>query len=68
MTIAHIRQALEELFQSDPPGCFDEGEGLCVPIMLPTAVEHPAVLNAVVARIQYVANQISGANLHSESI
>lgn len=68
VTIAHIRQALEELFQSDPPGCFDEGEGLCVPIMLPTAVEHPAVLNAVVARIQYVANQISGANLHSESI
>lgn len=56
--IAHLRQALEELFQSDPQGCFDEGERLCVPIMLPTAVEHPAVLNAVVARIEDVANRI----------
>ena len=58
VTIAHLRQALEDLFQSDPQGCFDEGEGLCVPIMLPTAVEHPAVLNAVVARIKDVADRI----------
>ncbi len=59
MTIAHLRQALEELFRSDPPRCFDEGERLCVPIMLPIAVEYPAVLSAVVARIEHVANQIN---------
>ena len=58
VTIADLRQALEDLFQSDPQGCFDEGERLCVPIMLPTAVEHPAVLNAVVARIKDVADRI----------
>ena len=61
MTIAQLRQALEGLFQSDPPECFDEGEGLCVPIMLPTAVEHSAVLNAVVERIEDVADRIQEA-------
>ena len=44
-------------------GCIDEGDKLYVPIRLPTAVEHPTVLNAIVARIEHVANQISGANL-----
>ena len=61
VTIPHLRQALDELFRSDPPGCFDEGERLCVPIMLPTAVEQPAVLNAVVAHIEDVANRIQKA-------
>ena len=59
ITIAHLRQTLEELFQSDPPRCFDEGERLCVPIMLPTAVEYRVVLSAVVAHIEHVANQIN---------
>ena len=56
--IGALRQALENLFQSDPPGCFDEGDWLCVPIMLPTAVEYPSVLNAVVARIGDIAGRI----------
>ena len=59
LAIGALRQALEDLFQSDPPGCFDEGGWLYVPIMLPTAVEYPSVLKAVVARIEYIANQIS---------
>ena len=63
--IAEIRHALDKMFQNDPLGYFDEGDNLCVPIMLPTAVERPTVLNTVVSFIERIANQINGANLHS---
>ena len=58
LAIGVLREVLEDLFQSDPPGCFDEGGWLYVPIMLPTAVEYPSVLNAVVARIGDIAGRI----------
>lgn len=43
---------------SDPPECFEEDGQMLVPIPLPTGVEYNAVLDAVVTRLQKIADLI----------
>ena len=53
------RRALEPLKRTDPPECLEENQALLVPIALPTGVEYDAVLDAVVARLQELADRIT---------
>ena len=50
-----IYQRLAPLWEESSPGYVDEDEVDCIPVMLPTGVEHEAVLNSVVERLKYVA-------------
>ena len=52
------RRALEPLKRSDPPECLEENQAILVPIVLPTAVEYDAVLDAVVKRLRQIADRI----------
>ena len=52
-----IRRRLESLVKEDPPKLIDS-DGLAAPIDLPTGVEYDAVLDAVVARLKYIAELI----------
>ena len=53
------RLALDPLKRRDPPDVFEWDDGLVVPIMLPVGVEYDAVLDAVVARLEEIAQLIS---------
>ena len=53
-----VRRKLQSLQLEDPPGIIDRGDRLLVPISLPVSVEYTAVVEAVVARLKYVAQMI----------
>ncbi len=54
-----LRQALEPLRHADPPGLIgDAGEDMNIPIALPIGQEYSAVCDAVVARLEEIAQQI----------
>ena len=59
---AKVRGALEPLVQRDPPRCFDNGNALFVPVMLPTGVERDVVLDAVVECFQETARLIEASD------
>lgn len=54
------RIALDPLRTRNPPEVFEWDDGLAVPVMLPVGVEYDAVLDAVVARLEEIA-QLVGA-------
>ena len=58
------REALKPMVLMDPPDCFDEGSAVLIPITLPTEVEYGMVLEAVVCRMQKVAELI---NAHTQN-
>ena len=53
-----MRRRLRPLRMEDPPGIVDDGDDLLVPIRLREGVEYDAVLDAVAARLKYVADLI----------
>lgn len=58
MSLQEVRRRLERLQQEDPPGIV-EGDGeLHIPIYPPVGVEETAVVDAVVARLEYIARLI----------
>ncbi len=52
------RTALGRLMRKDQPSAFELHGGIIVPIYLPTEVEYDAVLDAVVSRLQEIADLI----------
>lgn len=59
--IGEIRRSLDELRQWVPPGLFDDGTSLHVPVELPVGVEESAVLDSVVGQLEKIARLIDPA-------
>ncbi len=60
--VDEMRRRLAPLRQEDPPGILDDGNDVLVPIRLKEGVEYDAVLDAVVARLKYIADLIGPAD------
>lgn len=59
---SEARRSLAPLTTSDPPGLFEDGADLLVPIMLPTGVEYDDVLESILQRLAEIASLLaSGA-------
>ena len=59
--LSETHGALEPLERKDSPDCFDDDGALYVPIELPVHAEYDEVLEAVVRRLQAVADLIGSA-------
>ena len=57
-----VRRGLKPLIHNDPPEAIERGDGdILLPIYLPGGVEYDVVINAIVSRLQEIANLIKGA-------